>query len=137
MVVAMMISPSVVPTAIMVGAELRAVASELLAILLDLTSLVLDAFSAAVARGFVHLLGVFSQLGTVALDILIAQIRFKPTRTKTVKRTPRKELEAEGKAAPDERGGKAKPRPGRPRARLRAAPSVSPYGVGLGFDVRF
>ncbi|HWB80234.1 MAG TPA: hypothetical protein VG755_34950 [Nannocystaceae bacterium] len=76
-------------------------------------------------------------LGTVALDIVIAQILFKPTRVKTVERKPRKQLEAERRAGANDSKGRTTPRAGRPRARLRAAPSVSPYGVGLGFDVRF
>jgi hypothetical protein len=76
-------------------------------------------------------------LGTVALDILIAQIMFEPTRTRTVKRVPRGQLEAERKATPDARKRPASPRKGKPRARLRAAPSVGPRGVGLTFDVRF
>ncbi len=76
-------------------------------------------------------------LGTVALDILIAQILFKPTRTKTVDRKARKELDAAGKTPDGAQGRRSKPRAGRPRARLRAAPSVGPHGVGLGFDVRF
>jgi hypothetical protein len=76
-------------------------------------------------------------LGTVALDILIAQILFEPTKTRTVKRAPRNELDAEGKSASGKRRPGDKARPGRPRARFRGAPSFGPHGVGLGFDVRF
>lgn len=72
-------------------------------------------------------------LGAVAVDIVVAQILFKATRTESVRRVPRRSLEAEGKVAPTG----PKTRPAKRRASLRAAPMVSPRGAGVGVHVRF
>lgn len=75
-------------------------------------------------------------LGVVAVDIVVAQIRFRPSRTKTVDRKPRSELDAEQTTS----GGAAERRkatPRKPRASLRAAPTVTPRSVGVGVQIRF
>ncbi len=83
-------------------------------------------------------------LGVVALDIVIAQIRFKADKTLSISRKPRSELDADRKKASTGTRrnapgapGTRKPSPRKPRASLRTAPMVSPRGVGLGVHVRF
>ncbi len=79
-------------------------------------------------------------LVAVAIDIVIAQVRFKPFKTNTVKRRPRRELDREAAGANAASGPdlpRRRTRPRGPRASLRAAPTVGPQGVGLGMDVRF
>jgi len=74
-------------------------------------------------------------LGAVALDIVIAQVRFKASRTKSIDRKPRSELDAETGEPRTRNRGKATAR--KPRASLRAAPMVAPRGAGIGVHVRF
>jgi hypothetical protein len=76
-------------------------------------------------------------LGVVALDIVIAQVRFKPSRTKVIKRQPRRELDAERGAPTDSAKPRPKATPRKPRASLRAAPMLAPRGAGMGVHVRF
>lgn len=80
-------------------------------------------------------------LGAVVLDIVIAQVRFKPFKTKSVQRKPRRDLDRETATgpvpAPADDAPARRARPRRPRASLRAAPTVGPHGVGVGMDVRF
>jgi hypothetical protein len=76
-------------------------------------------------------------LGVVALDIVIAQIRFKPSRTKSIDRRPRSELDAARDDPAPGAGGRRKATPKKPRASLRAAPRVAPRGAGVGVHVRF
>jgi hypothetical protein len=74
-------------------------------------------------------------LGTVALDIVLAQVRFKPFETTSVRRVKRKELE-QGGALPPEPRRKRRQR-NKPRAKVRPAPAMIPSGGGLGVHVRF
>ncbi|MBK6916701.1 MAG: hypothetical protein IPH07_04805 [Deltaproteobacteria bacterium] len=73
-------------------------------------------------------------LGAVAVDIVVAQLLFQKYKTKTVKRVPRSQLEAGGGASPGRARG---PRPTKPRARLRGAPTATPQGVGVSLHVTF
>jgi hypothetical protein len=76
-------------------------------------------------------------LGIVAADIIVAQIRFKPSRTKTVDRKPRSELDAEGVSPTADARRPRKATPRKPRASLRAAPTFTPRSVGAGLQIRF
>jgi hypothetical protein len=67
-------------------------------------------------------------LGTMAVDILVAQLLFKPVSVVSVDTVPRSELD--GVADP-------KPRAKRPRASVRPTPAVIVGGGGMGIDVRF
>jgi len=77
-------------------------------------------------------------LGTIALDILIAQLRFKPFETTEVRRIPRRELEAGG-------GGESRRRTrrGKPRKKSSQGPTFRPIVSGrpdggqLGVSIRF
>jgi hypothetical protein len=71
-------------------------------------------------------------LGTVVLDVILAQALFKPSETVSVRRQPRKELDAA--SAPPQR---TRTRPQRPRARVGPSPAVVPGGGGVGLHVRF
>ena len=68
-------------------------------------------------------------LGTVAVDILIAQLRFEDFRIEYT--APRDEVEAEQKG---ESSGRRRPKP---RAQVRPTPAAIPRGAGLGLRVRF
>jgi len=73
-------------------------------------------------------------LGTVVLDIVVAQIRFRPYETRSVRRIKRKDLEKKGAEPPPP----ASPRSKRtPRAKVQASPTFSPVGGGMSVDVRF
>ena len=74
-------------------------------------------------------------VGTLVLDIIIAQVRFKPYETVGIRRVKRKELGADGaELGPRERD---KRRRDRRRAKVRPAPAMIPSGGGLGVDIRF
>lgn len=75
-------------------------------------------------------------LGVVATDILVAQIRFRPSRTESTRLVPRRDLDKEKK---DGRAGERRaPAPRKaPRAKVRAAPTVTPRSVGVGVHIRF
>lgn len=77
-------------------------------------------------------------LGTLVLDVIIAQIRFQPYETKAVRRVKRKELES-GSSSPTREKGRTRDRRRRDRrrARVRPAPGMVPGGVSLGVDIRF
>ena len=70
-------------------------------------------------------------LGTVALDIVLAQILFRPTETTSVRRVRRRDLPTEQEVDPREKRRKKR------RAKVGAAPALIPNGAGLGLDVRF
>lgn len=74
-------------------------------------------------------------LGTIALDILIAQLRFKAFETTEVRRIPRGELEAEG-SGESRRRNRRKPRK-KTSATFRPIVSGSPDGGRLGVSIRF
>jgi hypothetical protein len=75
-------------------------------------------------------------LGTVVLDVIIAQVRFRPYETIGVRRVRRKDLEAgEDDAAPPRERDRR--RRDRRRAKLRPAPAMIPGGAGLGVDIHF
>ena len=71
-------------------------------------------------------------LGSIAVDILLAQIRFDAFRLEYKK--SRKELEAEQQS-----GGRSRRRRRRskPRAKVRPSPAFIPAGAGAGLDIRF
>jgi hypothetical protein len=71
-------------------------------------------------------------LGTIALDVFLAQYRFRPFKTETVDRVPRRELDAGGAE------GEGRPRRDRkPRPTVRPTASGSRHGASLGVTVRF
>ena len=73
--------------------------------------------------------------GSLVLDVVLAQYRFKPFKTQTVQRVPRRVLDAEsgeGGQAPRRRRSKPKPRP-----QVRPTGSGGRRGVSLGVSVRF
>jgi hypothetical protein len=73
-------------------------------------------------------------IGSVALDIVLAQIRFRPVETVRVQRIKRRELESGEPIAPDDTPQR---RPARPRAKVRPTGAMIPGGAGLGVSVRF
>lgn len=73
-------------------------------------------------------------VGTVVLDIVLAQVRFRPVETINVQRVKRRELEA------GEPAGAERPRQRRraaPRAKVRPTGAIIPSGAGLGVSVDF
>ena len=83
-------------------------------------------------------------LGTLALDVVIAQITFRPFLTVKSTRMRRKDLEAEPDAEADKKGPRGDKKPAR-RSRIetrdilqaRPAPTLIPGGGGLGVTIRF
>ena len=73
-------------------------------------------------------------LGSIALDILIAQLRFKPYTLDSKGFVPRSELDEAGNTEERRRRRKRK---GKPRAKVRPTGGGGPRGVGLGISVRF
>lgn len=74
-------------------------------------------------------------LGTIALDILIAQLRFKDFEITEVRRIPRRELESEA-SGDNRRRNRRKPRK-KTSATFRPIVSGSPDGGRLGVSIRF
>jgi len=70
-------------------------------------------------------------LGTVALDVFLAQYRFRPFKTESVDRVPRRELDAEGAADGRRR------RDRKPRATVRPTAGGNRHGATFGFSLRF
>ncbi len=68
-------------------------------------------------------------LGSVALDIVLAQIRFEPVSTAEIQRVPRRALDSQGEPA--------KPKRRRPRATIRPGATLSPQGAGIVLRGRF
>ncbi|MCA9649644.1 MAG: hypothetical protein H6712_06595 [Myxococcales bacterium] len=73
-------------------------------------------------------------LGSIALDILIAQLRFQPYTLETTERVPRRELDSKGAPSDPKRRRDRKPKP---RAKVRPTAGGGPHGVQLGISVRF
>jgi hypothetical protein len=71
-------------------------------------------------------------LGTLALDVVLAQIRFRPFKTESVERVARRELDAGG--AP---GDGPRRRDRKPRANLRPSFGAPARGFTLGVSGRF
>ncbi|MCX4244550.1 hypothetical protein [Paraliomyxa miuraensis] len=71
-------------------------------------------------------------LGTIALDIFLAQYRFRPYKTQSVGRVPRKELDAEGGGGDERRRRERKP-----RAKVRPTGAGGRGGLHLGIRVEF
>lgn len=74
-------------------------------------------------------------LGTIALDIVLAQVRFQAYETVSIERKKRKELEGGEPAGPSE--APAKRRRTTPRAKVRPTGALIPRGAGLGVSVSF
>ncbi|MEX1362286.1 MAG: hypothetical protein AB1Z98_04125 [Nannocystaceae bacterium] len=72
-------------------------------------------------------------VGSIALDILIAQLRFQPYTLESTERVPRRELDSAGSSTSPRRR-KRKPRP---RAKVRPTGGGGPNGINLGISVRF
>jgi hypothetical protein len=70
-------------------------------------------------------------LGTVAIDIVLAQIRFEDFRIEYT--APRNEVEAEERKANDD----TRRRPAKPRAKVRPTATHIHRGAGFGLDIRF
>jgi hypothetical protein len=71
-------------------------------------------------------------IGALALDVFLAQYRFRPFKTETVERVPRRELDADSAA-----GDGRRRRDRTPRATVRPTAGGSRHGVSLGLSVRF
>jgi hypothetical protein len=71
-------------------------------------------------------------LGTIAIDVFLAQYRFRPFKTETVDRVPRRELDAGGAA-----GDARRRRDRKPRANVRPTAGGSRHGATFGFSLRF
>lgn len=80
-------------------------------------------------------------LGTVALDIVLSQVLFKPFQTTSVQQKTRNELERESRDAkdpgPPKKAKRGKKQKKKARAKVRPTPAIVPGGGGLGLDVRF
>ncbi|MEM7157510.1 MAG: hypothetical protein AAF799_32015 [Myxococcota bacterium] len=74
-------------------------------------------------------------LGSIALDILIAQLRFRPYTLTGKERVPRRELDAQ--TGNTEERSRRRKRKAKPRAKVRPTGGGGPRGVGLGISVRF
>lgn len=74
-------------------------------------------------------------LGTVALDIVLAQVRFQKYETVKVERVKRRELESGEPDGPSK--SPPKRRRSAPRAKVRPTGAVIPRGAGLGVSVSF
>lgn len=73
-------------------------------------------------------------VGTLVLDIIIAQVRFVPYETAGIRRLKRKDLEGDKAAPPRQRDQRRRERR---RARVRPTPAMIPAGAGLGVDIHF
>ncbi|MBL4686921.1 MAG: hypothetical protein JKY37_20160 [Nannocystaceae bacterium] len=73
--------------------------------------------------------------GTLALDIVLAQIRFQAVETVEVRRVPRRTLEADGPPG----GRRARPRPIKKKARATVRPTAGGHrnGASLGVSIQF
>lgn len=77
-------------------------------------------------------------LGTVVLDIVIAQIRFRPFKTTNVRFVPRRELDSsESKSSESGRRWKRRKPARKARAKVVPGPGVVPGGGGVGVHIRF
>ena len=81
-------------------------------------------------------------LGSVVLDIVVAQALFKPITVVDRGKMPREELERRtqpGAEGPDPRPSRRKPQASQPNAKLeiRPYPAYIPGGVGFGVNLRF
>lgn len=79
-------------------------------------------------------------LGTVVLDVLIAQARFRPYEIASVRRVKRRDLDSSGGApVPDDarRKRREKKSRGKPRATIRPSPAFHPRGGGMNVEIRF
>ncbi len=76
-------------------------------------------------------------VGSIALDIFLAQYRFKPFKTQTVKRVPRRELDGDDQAASEAAAPERRRKDRKPRAKVRPTGGGGRYGFGLGVSVRF
>jgi hypothetical protein len=74
-------------------------------------------------------------IGSIALDIVLAQVRFQKYETVSVKRVKRSELEAGEPDGPSD--APPKRRGARPRAKVRPSGALIPRGAGLGVHVSF
>lgn len=72
-------------------------------------------------------------IGSIVLDIFLAQLRFKPFKTQSIERKPRRELDAEGSSTPANRRRNRN----KPRANVRPTANGGRNGVSLGVSVRF
>jgi len=70
-------------------------------------------------------------LAVAVTDIVVAQILFEEVETRSVTRVRRRDLDRRAAPSP------SKPAPPKRRAKVRAAPSFGPSGVGLTLHVRF
>jgi hypothetical protein len=71
-------------------------------------------------------------LGSIALDVFLAQYRFRPFKTESVDRVPRRELDAGGASGDDRRR-----RDRRPRANVRPTAGGSRQGATFGLFFEF
>lgn len=77
-------------------------------------------------------------IGSVAIDILVAQLRFRPFRTESVERVPRRKLDGDDKDDTSSDGRRRRrDRPAKPRAKVRPTGGGSRDGFNLGVSVRF
>jgi hypothetical protein len=77
-------------------------------------------------------------LGSIVLDIVVAQALFKPITVVDRGKMSREQLERETQADPNEpRGGRRSNKPPSAKLEIRPYPAYFPHGVGLGVDLRF
>ncbi|RMG97206.1 MAG: hypothetical protein D6705_09210 [Deltaproteobacteria bacterium] len=72
-------------------------------------------------------------LGSVVLDVVLAQVLFEPLSTAEVRRVPRRELDRENPAPSSPPARKRK----RPRASIRPGAAILPAGAGISVRGRF
>ncbi len=72
-------------------------------------------------------------IGALVFDIALAQVRFKPFKTQTVERMPRRVLDA----GEEPSKSKTRRRDRKPRAKVRPTGGGGPRGFSLGVSVRF
>jgi hypothetical protein len=72
--------------------------------------------------------------GTMVLDVVLAQVRFRKFEEVSVNRVKRRDLES---GAVDEQTPEHRPRRPRPRAKVRPTGALVPHGAGLGVSVNF
>src|SRR5690606_32249703 len=73
-------------------------------------------------------------LGTVVVDVIVAQIRFRPYEITAVRRVKRRDLDKKGVPSPTPPGRKLR---AKPRGKVQASPSFGPHGAGFNVEIRF
>lgn len=75
-------------------------------------------------------------LGTIVVDVVVAQIRFRPYELTAVRRVKRRDLDNKGTVAPSATPPTRKLR-SKPRGKVQASPSFGPHGAGFNVEIHF